>query len=510
MSAEKKFVMSIDSGSTGIRAMLFNRAGEIVERAYQRTDPVTPEPGALEHDPEMLWQSLRSVVSEVLSKQNAAAVGAIGVTNQRGSFCLWEKATGKPVTNFISWADVRSADVATAMNQNFTWRVLRLLGRLLAGLSKMMLATSMLKFRTDHATVRLKWALDRDPALRKRCEAGEIQFGTLDTFFIYRLTAGRSHLTDTGNAAATGMFNPFQLKWNDILEKLFQIPLQMMPEVRDTSGDFGTSEPEFTGGVAIPIRGAAGDQMAALFGQRCLEPGQVKISQGSGAFVDMNVGGKPQVSRRGLLPLVAWTHAGKPTYMLEGYVATAGTLLDWLGRGIGLSDTPAELNQLAGSVRNTEGVLFFPTPTGIQFPYQRPDLRATILGLSLRTQRPHVARAVLEGIALLLREILDGIKKDTGIAIKSVRVDGGVSRSDILLQCIADFTGITVERAPEADMSATGAAYFAGLGSGFWASPAELPVMPGYEIFEPKMSESDRERKVREWRLALKGLLKTV
>ncbi|MCR9144998.1 MAG: FGGY family carbohydrate kinase [bacterium] len=505
-----KSVLAIDNGSSGIRAMLFNHGGEIVARHYAKTPPILPEPGAVEHDPEVLWQALLTVVRGVLEDRPAEEIAAMGITNQRGSFCLWEKETGRPITNFISWADVRGGDVAVAMNRNRWWRALKAISRVLGPItrSKMLMTTAMVSFTTDHATVRLKWFLDRNPEIQQRCERGEILFGTLDTWFIYKLTGGKEHLSDYGNAAATGMFNPFQLRWNDVIGKLFDIPLEMFPDVRDTNGDFGVTDPALFGGAKIPIRASAGDQMAALFGQQCFAPGDVKISQGSGAFVDMTVGPKPRLSRRGLLPLIAWSLDGQPTYMLEGYVATAGTLVDWLGHGLGLSDTPAVLNELAAQTEDTEGVFFFPTPSGIRFPYYNPKARASILGLSLATSRRHVARAVLEGIALRLHEILDGMQQDTGIRLQSVKVDGGVSQSDILLQTLANFASVTVERAPEADMTATGAAYFAGLAVGFWKSIDELPKMPGYTVFTPAIDEQTRARKVKEWRRALQHVLK--
>jgi glycerol kinase len=504
-----KYILAIDNGSSGIRAILFNHAGEIVSRRYVKTPPLLNEPGAVEHDPEVLWQALLEVVRGVLDEYPAAQIGAIGITNQRGSFCLWERETGKPITNFINWADIRAADVAVAMNTNRTWRLLKAVARLFGPLTgnKMLLTTALLKFTTDHATVRLKWLLDREPEIRKRCEKGEIQFGTLDTWFIYRLTGRRNHVSDYGNAAATGMFNPFQLRWNDVLAGIFKIPLVIFPEVRDTNGDFGKTDPTLFDGVSISIGASAGDQMAALFGQQCYSPGSVKISQGSGAFVDMTVGAKPRLSRRGLLPMIAWSLDGKVTFMLEGFVPTAGTLLDWLGQGLGLSDTPAVLNQLAGETEDTEGVLFFPTPAGMRFPYYSPKARASIMGLTLATHRSHVARAVLEGIALCLNEILDGMQRDTGIRLKSVKVDGGVSKSDILLQCLADFARVTVERAPESDMTATGAAYFAGLSVGFWKDLNDLPKMPGYTAFEPRLDPKVRDAKIRKWRGALKAVL---
>ncbi len=504
-------ILVIDSGGSGIRAMLFDDRGQIVAREYEKTPPMTPEPGALEHDPEVLWQALLSVTKRLIASQKISSkdIAAMGICNQRASFVLWDKATGVPLTKLISWADVRAAKTCDAMNHNKKWLQLKGLTKVLSiGGSAMMTATSLLNFTTDYASIRLKWVLDQDPALRARCKAGEIRFGTLDTWFIHKLTGGKVHATDATNAGATGLYNPFELKWNDRFIKLFDLDASLFPEVKDSNGDFGTTDPAAFAGLSIPIRAAAGDQMAALFGQRCFEPGSVKISQGSGAFVDLNVGEKPRLSKRGLFPLIAWRINGKVNYMLEGFVATAGTLIDWLGGGIGLSDTPKVLNELAAECTDTAGVVFVPTNSGMRFPYFNPDARGCVFGLSLSTHKKHVARAVLEGIALSLHEVIRGMEVDTKVPIKSLKVDGGVSKSDILLQCLADFANISVMRAPEPDMTATGIAYLAGLGAGIWKDLDDLKkIEQKYQTFEPKMAAPDRERKLGEWNKAIRAVL---
>jgi glycerol kinase len=287
------------------------------------------------------------------------------------------------------------------MNKNIIWRIFKKFAWIASKITRnsMLTTTSMYDFSTDHVTVRLKWALDTIDSLRERCKAGEIAYGTIDTWFIYKLAGGKVHATDYSNAA-TGMLNPFQLKWNLPLMRIFDIPQEILPELKETNGNFGVTDPSLFDGAEIPIRAASGDQQAALFGQCCFKPGDVKISIGSGAFVDMNVGEKGKLSKRVLFPLVAWMINEKPTHMLEGYVATAGTLIDWLGQGIGLSDTPKVLNEYTAQCDDTEGVIFIPTPSGIRFPYFSPKTKASIQGFSLKTHRKHVARAVFEGIAL--------------------------------------------------------------------------------------------------------------
>ncbi|MHA1215385.1 MAG: glycerol kinase 5 [Candidatus Hodarchaeales archaeon] len=507
-----KYILAIDAGSTGIRAVIVNKEGKIIHYGYDTVNAIRSEQGCIEYDPEELWQKLLDVVNRVLEKSGIGAeqIAALGITNQRACFTLWEKESGKPLINLISWADVRASNTCEEMNRSKIWRMMKKSSWVLGRITKnpMFLTTSMLDFTTDHVTVRLKWVLDSNTGLRERCKRGEVLFGTIDTWFIYKLTNGKVHATDYSNAA-TGLLNPFHLKWNKPLMKLFGIPGEILPELKETSDNYGKVDPSLFG-TEIPIRAAVGDQQSALFGQCCFEQGDVKISQGSGAFVDMNVGSKGKLSKRGLFPLVAWVLEGQPSYLLEGYVATAGTLIDWLGQGLGLSDTPKALNEFASQCDSTEGVIFVPTPAGIRFPYFNPNVKATILGLSLTTHRKHVARAVFEGIALRIVDILTGLEKDTKITIRSIKTDGGVSKSDIMLQILADLANLTVKRAPETDMTATGAAYLAGLSIGFWKDLSELKAL--YDqmkptTFEPKMDKETRDEKIRLWEKALKAVL---
>ena len=507
-----KYIISIDAGSTGIRSILFDRSGSILRREYEKTPAEHPEEGATEHDPELLWQALLKTVRAIFdSGIRPEEVAAFGITNQRSSFCIWERESGKPLTNFINWQDVRAAGTIAKMNRHPLWVLLKLTMKLFSRLinSTLLIATSMLVLNTDHTIGKVRWLLDQRPELEDKCRKGEAVFGTIDSWFIYRLTGGKNHLTDYTNAASTAMFNPFDLKWNGLYCGIFNIPMRMLPEVRDTNGDFGETDPGLFG-VPIPIRSAVGDQQSSLFGHGCYNTGDVKCSLGSGSFVCVNVGSRGKVSRRGLFPLVAWVIDGKPTYMLEGQVATTGTLIDWLGHGIGLSDTPAELNKLAEGC-DSGGVYFVPTPTGIRFPYFVPGAKASVLGLSLQTRRGNVARAVLEGIALRIQDILEGVETDAHTGITEIMTDGGVSRSDILMQCIADFSGCQVKRAPEPDMTAAGAAYFAGLSCGFWADYRELlSLRKGYTTFKPFISEEEREKKKEDWSRILKQLLKVM
>lgn len=505
--------MALDIGGTFTRAILFNREGKPVRRAGVSTAMLSPEEGALEHDPEELWRSVIGVVHEIISDlpMHGREIEALGLGVQRATFCLWDSETGVPRTNLISWSDTRAADEARWMNRIWVWKILQFfagIASLFTG-STFLTAVSQLEFVTDHVLPRLLYFFKRDPELRAAAEKGRLLFGTMETYLVYRLTGGRVHATDTSNAAATSLYNPFSLKWNRLFCWFFRIPMGMLPEVKDTADDFGHTDGSLFGGLRIPIRSVVGDQMAALFGHCCFRKGEVKISHGSGSFVDVNVGARGRGSRRGLFPLVAWSFEGRATYMLEGSVATAGRLIDWLGEGIGLSDTPAVLNEFAEACEDTAGVIFVPTPAGIRFPYFNPKAKGTILGLSLSVHRSHVARAVLEGIAHRIVDILEGIQKDTGMRIVRIKVDGGVSRSDVLLQAIADLSGFSVERSAHVDMTALGAAYIAGLSSGFWSSEEELLSLSfSYELFFPRRDDEYRRRKKREWRRAVRTVLR--
>lgn len=494
--------MAIDCGSTGIRALIFDKKAEIVERAYEKVEALYPKPGWIENNPKDLVDKCIKVVKQVLQKIPAESIAAIGITNQRASFLLWDRETGEPAINIINWADVRAAEVAAKANKDF-----KVLQRLVAPFSifgsDQITLIRMLQFTTEHASIRLRWALENVPGLREKCKSGSLVFGTIESWLIYNLTGKKVIAMEVTNASATGLYNPTKLAWDSSLLGIHKIPAKILPPVKESSDDFGATDPALFG-VAIPITGAAGDQQSALFGQCCFNPGDVKISQGSGAFVDMNVGPKLKFSKRGLFPLIGWKIDGKVTYMLEGHMATAGTLIDWLGRGLGLSHTPDELNQLANSVEDTEGVVFVPAPNGLKYPYFDPYARLTVCGVSLASKREHVARAVLEGFALNLNEIISGMAEDTNVPINMIRVDGGVSRSELLLQMISDLSNTRLERAKELDMTGTGAAFLAGLKVGFWSFDDLIKFKSVASVHEPKMSAEKRAKKMEMWREAVK------
>lgn len=506
--------MAIDSGSTGIRAMLFDKEGNAIARSYEVIPLSHSNANSSEQDPIMMRDIMFSVIKQVLGKSNISAqeIAAAGLTTQRSSFCLWEKETGNPVSSVINWADVRSADVADAMNQNSKWKNIKRMAKLVGTLTgdTQMKVASMLHFTTDSVIVRLKWFLDSNPEIKKRCENGEVLFGTLDTWYIYCLTNRKVHATDYSNASSSGLYNHFTFEWNTLFMKIFKLPRGYFPTVLHTNDYFGDIDPMYFGSP-IPIYAVVGDQQSSLFGHACFNKGDIKISQGSGAFLDCNIGYTPQASKRGLIPVLAWylSNDEKPTYMIEGFVATAGTLIDWLGQGIGLSDTPDILNQLADQCEDSNGVIFIPTPSGIRYPYYNPRVKASILGLSLSTHKKHVARAVFEGLAMRIVDLVEGVGEEFRMTIPRIKIDGGVSKSDILLQIIANYSNVQLKRAQETDMTARGAAYLAGLGVKFWKNQDELlQLNSDYFTFNPKISSQERIQKRKLWKSVLQKVLK--
>ncbi len=502
-------ILVVDCGSTGIRSLIFNNKGKIINREYRRIGTYHPEAGATENDPEHIWSAFKEVVSKAL-KTPFIKIETIGITNQRSTFALWDKATGKPLTNFINWQDVRAADTARQMNNNPVWRTLKtfsfFVGRLIK--NPLLTVTSMLNLTTDHTICKLKWILDNNPAIKKKCLNNEVHFGTIDTWLLYRLSGNREHSTDFTNAAATTLLNPFLMKWNSLFCKVFKIPMNILPKVYDTNDFFGKTDKNVFG-KSIPITCLAGDQQASLFGHRCFKKGDVKISLGSGAFVCMNVGSKPKFSTKGLFPLIGWTFKGVPDYILEGQVATVGTYINWAVEKMNFFKNPKELDDLASQCQNTEGLFCIPTLTGIRFPYFKPDFKSSISGLSLLTEKKHLARGIIEGITHRVIDIIEGMEKDTKVSISNIKVDGGVSNSDILLQCLADFSGKEIYRSSEHDLTSVGAAYFAGLAVGIWQDKEDiLRLHIPHKKFTPSLITIERERIRKEWKNHIKQIQK--
>ncbi len=471
---------------------------------HRRLQALDLTEGAVEYDPEEVLEICRGLAGDLCAHSGLAShPAALAISVQRATFCLWERETGRPVTNLIGWSDVRSTGTAERMNRSPIWRIIRFGVGVLARItgSAFFRTASMLRFTTVHVSCRLKYLLDRDAELRRRCEAGELCFGTLDTWLLYRLSGGTVWATDRSNAAATSLYNPFDLKWNRLFFWLFNIPGAIFPPVRDTVSDFGLTDPAVFTGIETPIRALVGDQMAALFGHRCFTPGEVKVSKGSGAFVTINVGRKPHFSPRGLFPLIAWSLEGEVTYMLEGQVASVGTLIDWLSAEVGFAASPEELDRLAEQASDSGGVVFLPPPLGIRFPYFLSRMRGAIFGLGLTTKKEQIALALYEGIAYRVAEIIRGIEKDLKVRVRELKVDGGVSRSTILMRLLSASCAIPVLRSAELELSGIGAAYLAGIGIGWWRNPEEISrLQQEYEVFTNQVHEARMQGGYARWR----------
>ncbi len=448
-----KYLLAIDQGTTSSRTILFDLEGRLVSVAQREFPQYYPHPGWVEHEPEEIWQSQLGTIREVLARSSVSPkeVAAIGITNQRETTLVWERKTGSPLHRAIVWQDRRTANFTDRLRQN--------------GLEPRIREKTGLVLDPYFSASKLAWLLEHVPGLQERAEAGEVCFGNVDTWLMYRLSGGRIYATDVTNASRTQLFNLQDLAWDPELLDVFGIPRAMLPEVKPSSGIFGETDPGLLG-RAIEITGVAGDQQAALFGQACFEPGMAKNTYGTGAFVVMNTGRKP-VFGEGVLTTLAW-QIGKtpPVYALEGSIFVAGAAVQWLRDGLGLSQNAGEVEDLARSVTNTEGVYFVPALTGLGAPWWDPYARGLIIGLTRGSTKAHIARAALEAMAYQTADVIDVMQSAGGIRLRELRVDGGAAANDLVLQFQADVLETPVVRPRGTEVSALGAAYLAGLGIG--------------------------------------------
>ncbi|TBH21349.1 glycerol kinase GlpK [Thermus thermamylovorans] len=488
-----KCLLALDQGTTSSRAFLFTLRGEPVALAQRPFRQLYPRPGWVEHDPLEIWESQLWAAREALKEAGVGpeAVAAIGIANQRETTLVWERATGRPLHNAIVWQDRRTAPLCQELKEE--------------GLEPLFRERTGLLLDPYFSGTKLRWLLENVPGLRERAERGEALFGTVDTWLLYRLTGGRVYATDPTNASRTLFFNLHTLSWDEELLNLLRIPGAMLPEVRPSDGDFGETLSELLG-APIPIRGVLGDQQAALFGQGALEVGQGKCTYGTGAFLLLNAGEAPVASPGGLLATVAWSLSGKPTYALEGSVFMAGAVVGWLRDGLGLIRESAEVEALAREVADSGGVYLVPAFTGLGAPYWDPHARGAILGLTRGTTWAHLARAALEGVAFQVRDVAQAMEA-AGVALKELRVDGGMVRNDLFLQIQADLLGVPVLRPEVTETTALGAALMAGVGAG----ALDLEGVKGAWILEasfpPRMSLERRQALHQGWRRAVERTL---
>lgn len=486
-----RFLLALDQGTTSSRAALVDRDGRRVAIAAEPFPQSFPRPGWVEHDPEAIWQSQLAAAQRVLAQHGATGEDliAIGVTNQRETTLLWDRRTGAPIAPAIVWQDRRTAPDCEA---------LRAAGR-----------TAELRRRTGlvpdpyFSATKVAWLLTHLPGARSRAEAGELAFGTVDSYLLWRLTGGRVHATDVSNASRTLLWNLAANEWDAELLGWFGVPAAILPEVRPSAGAFGETEPRWFG-RAIPITGVAGDQQAALFGQACLRPGMAKNTYGTGCFLLQQTGEAPRDSAHGLLATAAWRLGDRTEYALEGSVFVAGAVIQWLRDELGLIATAAESASLAAQVEDTGGVFLVPAFTGLGAPHWDPRARGTLVGLTRGTTRAHLVRAALEAIALQTADVVAAMTADAGTPLPSLRVDGGAAANDFLMQLQADLLGVPVERAADRETTALGAAWLAGVGAGVWPDVGELGRRwRADRIFEPQWNADRREQLRAGWARAV-------
>ncbi len=486
------YILALDQGTTSSRAILFNREGQPVRTAQQEFEQLYPQPGWVEHSPEDIWRSQLNAARRVLyeSRIKADQIAAIGITNQRETTIIWDRETGEPIHNAIVWQCRRTAEMCDQLRRE--------------GLASIFQGRTGLVLDAYFSGTKARWLLDSVEGARERAQAGALAFGTVDSWLIWKLTGGHVHATDPSNASRTLMYNIESGNWDDELLAALTVPRAMLPHVAPSSAVIGETDPEIFG-RAIPIAGNAGDQQAALFGQVCTRPGMSKNTYGTGCFMLLNTGRELVQSKNNLLTTVAWQIDDEPIeYALEGSVFIAGAAIQWLRDGLKIINAASETDALARSVADNGGVYFVPAFVGLGAPHWDQYARGTIVGLTRGSSREHIVRAALEAIAYQTRDVLVGMHDDSGIELKELRVDGGASTCDFLMQFQADILGIPVVRPVNTETTAAGAAFLAGLAVHFWNSVDELSEMWQRErTFEPQMNESERERLLEGWTRAV-------
>lgn len=492
--AEQIYILSIDQGTTSSRAILFNKDGEVVNIAQQEFKQYFPQPGWVEHNPKEIWSSVLAVIAKVLSEKSVSVdqVTAIGITNQRETTIVWDRHTGEPIYNAIVWQSRQTADICT-----------ELIG---AGYEKLFHQKTGLRIDAYFSGTKLKWILDHVEGAREKAEAGDLLFGTIDTWVAWNLSGGNAHVTDYSNASRTLMYNIYDLCWDEELLAILGVPKSMLPEVKSSSEIVGHTIRKNTFGHEIPIAAIAGDQHAALFGQMCYQKGMVKNTYGTGCFMLMNTGEQPVNSASGLLTTIAWGLDGKITYALEGSVFVAGSALQWLRDGLRMLKHSKDSELYANRVEDTNGVYVVPAFVGLGTPYWDSEARGAIFGLTRGTTKEHFVRATLESLAYQTKDVLSVMEKDSGITIQTLRVDGGVIKNNFLMQFQSDILNMNVERPKVNETTALGVAYLAGLATGFWRDLKELEAQWTLDQeFKVNMEEAIREQLYTKWQKAVEA-----
>jgi len=489
-----QYILALDQGTTSSRAVVFDKKGTIISVAQKEFTQIFPKPGWVEHDPDEIWSTQAGMAAEAVSKKGlkASQLAAIGITNQRETVVVWDKNTGEPVYNAIVWQDKRTADYCDELKKE--------------GKSEMIREKTGLVIDSYFSGTKVKWILDHIEGARESAEAGDLVMGTIDSWLIWKMTDGGLHITDVTNACRSMLFNINTMDWDDELLELLNIPKSMLPEVKQSSEIYGHTTPNLFA-TPIPIAGIAGDQQAALFGQMCTTKGMVKNTYGTGCFMLMNIGEKPIVSENNLLTTVAWKINGKTTYALEGSIFIAGAVVQWLRDSLNIIKTSSEVEKLASSVDSCEGVVFVPAFAGLGAPHWNQKAQGTIFGLTRGSTDAHIARAALESIAYQTMDILKAMEADSGISIKELRVDGGATVNDMLMQFQADVLNTVTVRPKVVETTVMGAAYLAGLAVGYWESPEEIQDIWQTDLhFNPTKERETIDEGIKGWYKAIKAL----
>ncbi|WP_199140816.1 glycerol kinase GlpK [Pedobacter sp. ASV12] len=486
------YVLALDQGTTSSRAIVFNRSGEIVSIAQKEFKQIYPEAGWVEHDPLEIWSTQLAVAAEAIVKAGLTAkdIDAIGITNQRETTVVWDRATGQPIYNAIVWQDRRTSAYCDEIKSK--------------GLAKSLQDKTGLIIDSYFSATKARWILQNVPGATAKAAKGELAFGTIDTWLIWKLTNGATHVTDVSNASRTLLYNIHTLTWDEELLELFGIPSSMLPEVKSSSEIYGETAGQILA-AKIPIAGIAGDQQAALFGQMCIEPGMVKNTYGTGCFMLMNIGKTPKISTNNLLTTIAWKLNGEVYYALEGSIFIAGAVVQWLRDELGFISKSADVEKLAAKVKDTQGVYIVPAFAGLGAPHWDQHARGTITGLTRGTNKSHIARAALESIAYQTMDVLKAMESDAGVGIAELRVDGGATANNLLMQFQADVLDCKVIRPKITEVTAIGAAYLAGLATGFWESVAQIKSQWQIDQTFTATEGLDNTAKIKGWNRAIKA-----
>lgn len=487
-----KYILSIDQGTTSTRAIIFDHDSNIIAMASEEITQIYPHPGWVEHNPNQIWVSVLAVMARVLLEANIKPqdIAAVGITNQRETTIVWDKTTGQPIHNAIVWQSRQTSSICDDLNQK--------------GYGPLFKSKTGLLIDAYFSGTKVKWILDNVPGAKEKAHKGDLLFGTIDTWLVYKMTGETVHVTDYTNASRTLLYNIHELKWDQEILDILGIPNTMLPKVKSSSEIYGYSTPHHFFGVQVPIAGIAGDQQAALFGQNCFDKGMVKNTYGTGCFMLMNTGDKPIVSEHGLLTTIAWGLDGKITYALEGSVFVGGSSVQWLRDGIKLIQSASETEKLALSLKSNEGVYIVPAFVGLGTPYWDSDARGAVFGLTRGTTKEHFARATLEAICYQSMDVLRAMEEDTKLPIKSFKVDGGATVNQFLMQFQSDILNLRVEQPKILETTALGAAYLAGLAVGFWKSVDD--VKASWQLkkaYSPQMDDATRNHLVKGWKIAV-------